>query len=55
VPLLVPEARVTPVSVPVLSTPVQEDGVVIVKLVPSTVAMVAELPADAREALLLST
>ena len=55
VPLFVPEASVTPVSVPVLLTPVQVDGVVIVISVPSTVAIVAELPADAREALLFST
>ena len=45
----------TEVTVPVLATPVHPEGVVTVILVPSTVAIVAELPAAAREADLFST
>lgn len=53
--LLVVPFILTPVTVPVLSTPVQPDGVVTVILVPSTVAIVALDPAAAKEADLLST
>ena len=49
-----PEAA-TLVIVPVLVKPVQVLGVVIVKLVPSTVAIVALLPAAANDADLFST
>ena len=54
-PPVSPLAVETFVTVPAFLIPVQSLGVVIVMFVPSTVAIVAEEPAAARDALLFST